>query len=896
MTEKGFNGEQSSPSWDLPGPSSLAAILDTAFASPSSEGQLVDDEMECDALFAASDDDVEVLPMLEPATSSGSSELAPKHMISSNYVNSTSPDLPFRVNVSPLAPPPANRTPVPEEYQPLPDSSSSLDYILGGSDAGHLALSNSHIRYQPKPAINQPRRYYYPNYTHYGHGVRPMQEYMVNPYNINNVIVVSDDQTFNNVPPGYPPPVVEPPTQESSLQTAYQSNQPVPPIAQAATADVATSSLERPSRKLNISPRRRQSKENEVSPNLIEVSSEEEDNSSAPRKRLCDNSMEQQASDSEVSGSIATGSGSVASDLSSRVKNEPHEQIDASTQAAGDADPNRHTQEHICSRRASSGQNYLTLAGQPAHFMPTPPVQVKQENQGCVNTHGRHCSCSMNHVHGNCMHTHSGHHRDFCHNRMPHYNAANALRHHHHHHHHHHHSHRMRPGVNNGAYEINPSSSHVKEESASQTSVVKREGAQLDSAQNPVAAPVIKVESQQSQVKMEPGQSSSQNRMDSNEQVTVKSEAELVGRRDVDAAGDRHNPSPQPGTSSGRSTQTAENKSVNTSSQDDHTTSTASEVLSAPDLQLDWVSDSGSDDDVQVLEEDPSFREVIDLTSPRTSSPLPTCYPAPHEPPLLPGPQLLRARVRMGNCTLACRGCCFGSHAHSHGPHAPHAAHAPHVPHAHHAPQHFHIGERREGAAVAPPYRVHERLWQRQQHMLEMQRRCMGGEAGAGFAHFPPAYSVPPPPTTVLSFPDEIDALDLTQDYDAMRPVLMAGPHIHHHMHHYLQVHPPHLHISIHPSGGGGGGAAARRAAARGASRAVIERNTYRHAYAPAAAVHDEKCTICLSIFEVDSHCRRLPCMHLFHMECVDQWLSSNKHCPICRVDIETHLNKDATF
>jgi HRD ubiquitin ligase complex, ER membrane component len=33
--------------------------------------------------------------------------------------------------------------------------------------------------------------------------------------------------------------------------------------------------------------------------------------------------------------------------------------------------------------------------------------------------------------------------------------------------------------------------------------------------------------------------------------------------------------------------------------------------------------------------------------------------------------------------------------------------------------------------------------------------------------------------------------------------------------------------------------------------------------------------------------------MHLFHVECVDQWLSSNKRCPICRVDIETHLNKD---
>ena len=33
--------------------------------------------------------------------------------------------------------------------------------------------------------------------------------------------------------------------------------------------------------------------------------------------------------------------------------------------------------------------------------------------------------------------------------------------------------------------------------------------------------------------------------------------------------------------------------------------------------------------------------------------------------------------------------------------------------------------------------------------------------------------------------------------------------------------------------------------------------------------------------------CRRLPCMHLFHISCVDQWLAQNRRCPICRVDIE---------
>lgn len=40
--------------------------------------------------------------------------------------------------------------------------------------------------------------------------------------------------------------------------------------------------------------------------------------------------------------------------------------------------------------------------------------------------------------------------------------------------------------------------------------------------------------------------------------------------------------------------------------------------------------------------------------------------------------------------------------------------------------------------------------------------------------------------------------------------------------------------------------------------------------------------------FEEEEDVRRLPCMHLFHVPCVDQWLALNKRCPICRVDIET--------
>lgn len=82
----------------------------------------------------------------------------------------------------------------------------------------------------------------------------------------------------------------------------------------------------------------------------------------------------------------------------------------------------------------------------------------------------------------------------------------------------------------------------------------------------------------------------------------------------------------------------------------------------------------------------------------------------------------------------------------------------------------------------------------------------------------------------------------------------------------------------------------------RGATQEIIEHNTFPHKYkrlrrASESDEDSEKCTICLSQFEVDNDVRRLPCMHLFHKDCVDQWLVTNKLCPICRVDIEVQKN-----
>lgn len=134
--------------------------------------------------------------------------------------------------------------------------------------------------------------------------------------------------------------------------------------------------------------------------------------------------------------------------------------------------------------------------------------------------------------------------------------------------------------------------------------------------------------------------------------------------------------------------------------------------------------------------------------------------------------------------------------------------------------------------------------------------------------------------------------------------------HVHHHMYHHIQ--PPaailsavpqlHFSIGLRPSLLSSLHRFVRvmedNCSNRGATQEMIEHNTFPHKYkrlrrASETDEDSEKCTICLSQFEIDNDVRRLPCMHLFHKDCVDQWLVTNKHCPICRVDIEIHLTKD---
>ncbi|XP_044485573.1 ERAD-associated E3 ubiquitin-protein ligase HRD1A-like [Mangifera indica] len=51
----------------------------------------------------------------------------------------------------------------------------------------------------------------------------------------------------------------------------------------------------------------------------------------------------------------------------------------------------------------------------------------------------------------------------------------------------------------------------------------------------------------------------------------------------------------------------------------------------------------------------------------------------------------------------------------------------------------------------------------------------------------------------------------------------------------------------------------------------------------------DEKCCICLEEFEGGVKVGRLPCSHVFHGDCIDQWLKRSPTCPLCRFVLPCH-------
>ena len=54
--------------------------------------------------------------------------------------------------------------------------------------------------------------------------------------------------------------------------------------------------------------------------------------------------------------------------------------------------------------------------------------------------------------------------------------------------------------------------------------------------------------------------------------------------------------------------------------------------------------------------------------------------------------------------------------------------------------------------------------------------------------------------------------------------------------------------------------------------------------------LHDKECAICANEYDchnADSQIVQLPCLHVFHKECVYPWLEKKLTCPVCRLSID---------
>jgi len=56
---------------------------------------------------------------------------------------------------------------------------------------------------------------------------------------------------------------------------------------------------------------------------------------------------------------------------------------------------------------------------------------------------------------------------------------------------------------------------------------------------------------------------------------------------------------------------------------------------------------------------------------------------------------------------------------------------------------------------------------------------------------------------------------------------------------------------------------------------------------AAGTASSQTQCMVCLSTFEDGERARRLPCHHVFHTQCIDEWLRRCTDCPICKANVD---------
>ena len=55
----------------------------------------------------------------------------------------------------------------------------------------------------------------------------------------------------------------------------------------------------------------------------------------------------------------------------------------------------------------------------------------------------------------------------------------------------------------------------------------------------------------------------------------------------------------------------------------------------------------------------------------------------------------------------------------------------------------------------------------------------------------------------------------------------------------------------------------------------------------------NKKFSICLEDFKDNDYAIFLPCVHLFHTNCIKKGLKNKDNCPLCKLNIKTNLNNN---
>ncbi|BFZ16861.1 hypothetical protein BsWGS_19900 [Bradybaena similaris] len=53
---------------------------------------------------------------------------------------------------------------------------------------------------------------------------------------------------------------------------------------------------------------------------------------------------------------------------------------------------------------------------------------------------------------------------------------------------------------------------------------------------------------------------------------------------------------------------------------------------------------------------------------------------------------------------------------------------------------------------------------------------------------------------------------------------------------------------------------------------------------------HAKECVICMNEFMLDEQLRYLPCLHIYHKDCIDDWLMRSFTCPSCLEPVDAAL------